>query len=253
MERRALGRTGISVSALAFGCGAVGGLMVRGERADQARAWPGRWRRGSTTSTPRRSTATAPRGGEPRPPPARARARDRVVVGTKVWLGAEELDSPGRRRSALARIEPGPAGHRPRRAAPPAQPDRGGRERPVRDGACGPRACRRGPARRGGRRPGPARGLHRRGRDRGAQGARGRPGLRDRPGLPQRARPERPRGRRGRGRAGLRRPDPARRRTRHRSDRHPRLRRRARSAQVPSAILRPGYLEAAHPRLGLRG
>ena len=33
MEQRALGRTGLSVSAVGFGCGAVGGLMVKGEPA----------------------------------------------------------------------------------------------------------------------------------------------------------------------------------------------------------------------------
>jgi L-galactose dehydrogenase/L-glyceraldehyde 3-phosphate reductase len=38
MEKRILGRTGASVSVLGFGCGAVGGLMVRGAPADQARA-----------------------------------------------------------------------------------------------------------------------------------------------------------------------------------------------------------------------
>jgi len=38
MERRKLGRTGLEVSALGFGCGAVGGLMVRGNPADQERA-----------------------------------------------------------------------------------------------------------------------------------------------------------------------------------------------------------------------
>jgi aryl-alcohol dehydrogenase-like predicted oxidoreductase len=35
MEQRALGATGLQVSALGFGCGAVGGLMVRGAAADQ--------------------------------------------------------------------------------------------------------------------------------------------------------------------------------------------------------------------------
>ena len=35
---RALGRTGITLPALGFGCGAVGGLMVRGTEADQDRA-----------------------------------------------------------------------------------------------------------------------------------------------------------------------------------------------------------------------
>ena len=38
MESRVLGRTGLSVSALGLGCGAVGGLMVRGEPRDQERA-----------------------------------------------------------------------------------------------------------------------------------------------------------------------------------------------------------------------
>jgi aryl-alcohol dehydrogenase-like predicted oxidoreductase len=38
MERRTLGRTGLNVSVLGFGCGAVGGLMVRGDPADQERA-----------------------------------------------------------------------------------------------------------------------------------------------------------------------------------------------------------------------
>jgi aryl-alcohol dehydrogenase-like predicted oxidoreductase len=38
MEQRALGRTGLTVSAIGFGCGAVGGLMVKGEPAAQARA-----------------------------------------------------------------------------------------------------------------------------------------------------------------------------------------------------------------------
>jgi len=38
MHHRILGRTGVKLSLLGFGCGAVGGLMVRGERADQERA-----------------------------------------------------------------------------------------------------------------------------------------------------------------------------------------------------------------------
>src|ERR1700746_1864075 len=38
METRTLGRTGLAVSTLGFGCGAVGGLMVRGHPADQERA-----------------------------------------------------------------------------------------------------------------------------------------------------------------------------------------------------------------------
>jgi aryl-alcohol dehydrogenase-like predicted oxidoreductase len=38
MERRRFGRTGLEVAVLGFGCGAVGGLMTRGEPADQERA-----------------------------------------------------------------------------------------------------------------------------------------------------------------------------------------------------------------------
>jgi aryl-alcohol dehydrogenase-like predicted oxidoreductase len=38
MEMRALGRSGLRLSILGFGCGAVGGLMVRGDPADQERA-----------------------------------------------------------------------------------------------------------------------------------------------------------------------------------------------------------------------
>ena len=38
MESRALGRTGLSVSALGFGCGDVGGLIVRGAPRDRERA-----------------------------------------------------------------------------------------------------------------------------------------------------------------------------------------------------------------------
>jgi aryl-alcohol dehydrogenase-like predicted oxidoreductase len=37
MEMRAFGRTGMRFSTLGFGCGAVGGLMVRGDPADQER------------------------------------------------------------------------------------------------------------------------------------------------------------------------------------------------------------------------
>src|ERR1041384_5555868 len=37
MQLRTFGRTGMKVSVLGFGCGAVGGIMVRGDHADQER------------------------------------------------------------------------------------------------------------------------------------------------------------------------------------------------------------------------
>src|SRR5207253_9044488 len=37
MELRVFGHTGMQLSVLGFGCGAVGGLMVRGDPADQER------------------------------------------------------------------------------------------------------------------------------------------------------------------------------------------------------------------------
>ena len=37
MEMRVFGRTGLELSVLGFGCGAVGGLMVRGNPLDQER------------------------------------------------------------------------------------------------------------------------------------------------------------------------------------------------------------------------
>src|ERR1043166_1380880 len=39
MEKRKFGRTGLDISVLTFGCGAVGGLMTRGAPADQERAF----------------------------------------------------------------------------------------------------------------------------------------------------------------------------------------------------------------------
>ena len=38
MDYRKFGNTGIEVSEIGFGCGDVGGIMVRGEPADQVRA-----------------------------------------------------------------------------------------------------------------------------------------------------------------------------------------------------------------------
>jgi hypothetical protein len=53
MDKRRFGRTGLDVSLLGFGCGAVGGLMIKGTAADQERAV------GRTLELGRRCTATA--------------------------------------------------------------------------------------------------------------------------------------------------------------------------------------------------
>lgn len=97
MEQRDLGRTGLRVSALGFGAGNIGGLMVRGDPADQRRAVARAIEAGITYFD------TAPQYGDGRSEENLGRAlRDvgawgRVVVGTKVRLTAE-----GRRDPAAA-------------------------------------------------------------------------------------------------------------------------------------------------------
>ena len=59
MEKRRFGRTGLDLSLLGFGCGAVGGLMIKGEAADQERAVRRALELGINYSTPRRCMATA--------------------------------------------------------------------------------------------------------------------------------------------------------------------------------------------------
>lgn len=94
MEQRALGRTGLSVSALGFGCGSVGGLMVRGAPAEQTRAVARALDAGITYFD------TAPGYGNGRSEENLGRALrelgawERVVVGTKVRLSADDLADP---------------------------------------------------------------------------------------------------------------------------------------------------------------
>ena len=94
MEQRVLGRTGLQVSALGFGAGAVGGLLVRGDRTDQARTITRALEAGITYFD------TAPSYGDGRSEETLGRvlselnAWRHVVVGTKVRLQPPDLSDP---------------------------------------------------------------------------------------------------------------------------------------------------------------
>jgi aryl-alcohol dehydrogenase-like predicted oxidoreductase len=94
MQQRDLGRTGLSVSALGFGCGAVGGLMVRGERGDQVRAV----RRALEAGINYFDTAPSYGDGLSEQNLGHALrelgAWEEVVVGTKVRLDTADLVDP---------------------------------------------------------------------------------------------------------------------------------------------------------------
>ena len=95
MRYRPLGRTGIQVSELGFGCGNVGGLMTLGEPEEQRLAVARALEAGITYFD------TAPSYGDGRSEVSLGRALaalgawDRVHVGTKVGLTAADLADPG--------------------------------------------------------------------------------------------------------------------------------------------------------------
>ena len=94
MEQRDLGKTGLKVSALGFGAGAVGGLMVRADRAEQTRAVARALEAGVAYFD------TAPQYGDGASEENLGRALselnawDRVVVGTKVRLRLDDVAEP---------------------------------------------------------------------------------------------------------------------------------------------------------------
>ncbi|HLF76276.1 MAG TPA: aldo/keto reductase [Dehalococcoidia bacterium] len=94
METRRFGSTGLTVSALGFGCGAVGGLMTRGAPDDQVAAVKRALDAGITYFD------TASMYGEGRSEENLGRvlrtlgAWDKVVVGTKVRLSEADLTDP---------------------------------------------------------------------------------------------------------------------------------------------------------------
>ncbi|MCB4822526.1 aldo/keto reductase [Roseicella aerolata] len=87
MEQRVLGRTGLTVSALGYGAGAVGGLMVRGSPAEQERSLARAFEAGITY------VDTAPLYGNGESEKNLGRALRALgaepVLGTKVRLPAE--------------------------------------------------------------------------------------------------------------------------------------------------------------------
>lgn len=89
METRRFGRTDLEVSCLTFGCGAVGGLMTKGDAADQDRAVA--WARDNGINF----FDTAPSYGNGASEIALGRAlagnTDGIVVSTKVGLPEAEL------------------------------------------------------------------------------------------------------------------------------------------------------------------
>jgi aryl-alcohol dehydrogenase-like predicted oxidoreductase len=89
MDSRIFGRSGMTVSVLGFGCGAVGGLMVRGSAADQARAFA----RALDSGVSYFDTAAQYGDGESERNLGRLIRTVRpsnIVVGTKVRLRAED-------------------------------------------------------------------------------------------------------------------------------------------------------------------
>jgi aryl-alcohol dehydrogenase-like predicted oxidoreductase len=94
MEFRTFGRTGMRLSILGFGCGAVGGLMVRGDAADQERAVA----RAIAAGVNYFDTAVLYGEGESEKNLGRVLQKLRlanVVVGTKVRLGPRDLGRIG--------------------------------------------------------------------------------------------------------------------------------------------------------------
>ena len=92
MEYRALGRTGLRVSALGFGCGNVGGLMIRGTPVERERAVARALELGVNFFD------TAPAYGdgvsEEHLGQALRALRPQCIVGTKVRVGPGGLDDP---------------------------------------------------------------------------------------------------------------------------------------------------------------
>ena len=89
MEMRRFGRTDLEVTRLTFGCGAVGGLMVKGDTADQDRAVA--WARDNGINF--FDTAASYGNGVSETNLGRALAgnTDGIVVSSKVGIATDEM------------------------------------------------------------------------------------------------------------------------------------------------------------------
>lgn len=89
MQKQQLGRTDLNVSRLTFGCGAVGGLMTRGEAADQDRAVA--WARDNGINFFDTAASYGDGASERNLGRALAGNTDGIVVSTKVGVPLAEL------------------------------------------------------------------------------------------------------------------------------------------------------------------
>ena len=102
METRPLGKTGLVVSALGFGCGAVGGLMTKGEPAEQRRAVERALAAGITYFDTARSYGDGRSEENVGRVLRELGAWDRVVVGTKFRVEPHQVaDAAGVIRRSL--------------------------------------------------------------------------------------------------------------------------------------------------------
>src|SRR5258708_23175628 len=104
MEYRLLGRTGLRVSALGFGCGDVGGLMVRGAPADRERGVAGALELGINYL----DTAPAYGSGQSEKNLGQVlRAlKPQAIVGTQWRPAPAGLSGPGRAGGRHGRVRP---------------------------------------------------------------------------------------------------------------------------------------------------
>jgi L-galactose dehydrogenase/L-glyceraldehyde 3-phosphate reductase len=91
MEYRQLGRTGREVSVLGFGCGAVGGLLIKGDRTEMVRVVARAIEAGITYFDTARSYGNGV--SETNLGLVLEELKPAVVVGTKVQLRADEMEN----------------------------------------------------------------------------------------------------------------------------------------------------------------